>query len=121
MALKAHEHPLKKIFSSDFDFAIPHYQRPYAWGPEETLQLVDDLDGAIDRNVDDPYFLGSLVLVQEREDSPHGEVIDGQQRLTTLSILFAVLRELTGDSDTATTLGKMVLERPRSSRAVRRR
>jgi hypothetical protein len=34
MPLKAHEHPLKKIFSADFDFAIPHYQRPYAWGTD---------------------------------------------------------------------------------------
>ena len=41
MSLKAHEHPLKKIFSSDFDFVIPHYQRPYAWGTEQALQLLD--------------------------------------------------------------------------------
>lgn len=43
MALSAHEHPLNKIFSSDFDFVIPRYQRPYAWQPEQARQLLDDL------------------------------------------------------------------------------
>lgn len=110
MALKAHEHPLNKVFSSNFDFVIPNYQRPYAWGDEQTGQLLDHLSAALDRGSDEPYFLGSLVLVQPLEDKPTAEVIDGQQRLTTLSILFAVLRDLATDPDIATTLGKMVRE-----------
>jgi hypothetical protein len=110
MALKAHEHPLNKVFSSDFDFVIPNYQRPYAWGDEQTGQLLDDLSAALGRSADEPYFLGSLVLVQPHEDKPTVEVIDGQQRLTTLSILFAVLRDLATEPSIATTLGKMVRE-----------
>ncbi|MEV1072701.1 DUF262 domain-containing protein [Micromonospora parva] len=110
MPLKAHEHPLKKIFSADFDFAIPHYQRPYAWGAEQALQLLDDLEDALVRAAAEPYFLGSLVLVKPDENAPRADVIDGQQRLTTLSILLAVLRDLAKNDDVATVLRDMVLE-----------
>lgn len=110
MPLKAHEHPLKKVFSADFDFAIPHYQRPYAWGTEQALQLLDDLEDALLREAAEPYFLGSLVLVKPDENAPHADVIDGQQRLTTLSILFAVLRDLAESSEATVVLRDMVLE-----------
>lgn len=83
--LDAGEYPLGKVFSSDFEFAIPDYQRPYSWGTEQALQLLDDLSGAIDRDADEPYFLGSLVLV--RDNGRRAEVIDGQQRLTTLMLI----------------------------------
>ncbi|MFI9536824.1 DUF262 domain-containing protein [Nocardia fusca] len=90
--LAAHEHPLCKVFCSDYEFTIPVYQRPYRWGTDQALQLLDDLADALSRDSDEPYFLGSVVLVQQ---SPtEFDVIDGQQRLTTLSILFAVLRDL---------------------------
>ncbi|MET7879874.1 DUF262 domain-containing protein [Micromonospora profundi] len=110
MPLKAHEHPLKKIFSADFDFMIPHYQRPYAWGIEQALQLLDDLEDALVRDAAEPYFLGSLVLVKPNEDEPQADVIDGQQRLTTLTILLAVLRDLAKDDEVAVVLRDMVLE-----------
>jgi uncharacterized protein with ParB-like and HNH nuclease domain len=110
VALKAHEHPLKKVFSSDFDFVIPDYQRPYAWGPEQALQLLDDLQDALERGSDDPYSLGSLVLVKAKEDSPQSDVIDGQQRLTTLSILFSVLRDLAENDEISGALRDMVRE-----------
>lgn len=109
MTLTAHEHPLKKIFSSDFDFEIPHYQRPYAWEPEQALQLLADLEEAVERGGDDPYFLGSLVLIKEGEDTALAQVVDGQQRLTTLTILFAILREL-DSGENAGTLAAMVME-----------
>ena len=84
--------------ASDFDFRIPDYQRPYAWGTDEALQLLDDLADALDRTADEPYFLGSIVLVKDK-GNPAAEIIDGQQRLTTLTILFAVLRDLSTDDD----------------------
>lgn len=106
--LDAGEYPLGKVFSSDFEFTIPDYQRPYSWGNEQALQLLDDLDGALDRDADEPYFLGSLVLV--RDDGRRAEVIDGQQRLTTLSILFAVMRDSTINDDLAKELSEFILE-----------
>ena len=84
------EYPLMKIFSSDFAYFIPSYQRPYAWTEEEAGILFDDLYDFYKTVVDDNYFLGSIVLIKE-EDKPHSDVIDGQQRLTTLTILLAAL------------------------------
>lgn len=107
--LTAGEYALRKIFSSDYEFTIPDYQRPYAWGKEQALQLLDDLEGALGRDTDEPYFLGSIVLVKAGSD-PRAEVIDGQQRLTTLSILFAALRDLTANSKLAAELAKVVVE-----------
>jgi hypothetical protein len=107
--ITAGEYPLRKIFSSDYEFTIPDYQRPYAWGKEQALQLLDDLEGALARDTDEPYFLGSIVLVKAGSD-PRAEVIDGQQRLTTLSILFAALRDLTDNSKLAAELAKVLVE-----------
>jgi hypothetical protein len=85
------EFPLAKIFSSDFDYAIPSYQRPYAWTPVQAGELFSDLyDFYLKEDKEDTYFLGSIVLIKE-EGKPHAEVIDGQQRLTTLTILLATL------------------------------
>lgn len=91
--LKAAEVNLGKLFTNDYDFVIPEYQRPYTWGIDETLQLLSDLTSALERDTDEPYFLGSIVLVKE-PGSTSSEVIDGQQRLTTLTLLLGVLRDL---------------------------
>lgn len=93
------EHPIKDIFSDEFVFKIPSYQRPYAWEEEQAGELIDDLLLAIEGPGDidelEPYFLGSLVLI--KPDGADSEVIDGQQRLTTLTILFSALAELAAD------------------------
>lgn len=92
------EYPLAKIFSSDFDYVIPSYQRPYAWTVDEAGELFDDLYDFFNTEKDDTYFLGSIVLIKE-EEKPHSEVIDGQQRLTTLTILIAAIAsKLSGDT-----------------------
>ncbi len=107
--LEAHEVPLHKVFGSDYDFRIPDYQRPYAWGVEQARQLLDDLVEALNRDDDEPYFLGSTVLVKNNGVAD-SEVIDGQQRLTTLTILFAVVRDLAQPGGIRTSLDKMVVE-----------
>ncbi len=84
------EYPLSKIFSADFEYHIPGCQRPYAWTEEETGILFDDLYEFFQTEAVDNYFLGSIVLIKD-ENKPHADVIDGQQRLTTLSILFSVM------------------------------
>ena len=84
------EYPLSKIFSSDFEFKIPRYQRPYAWQIEQAQDLFEDLKDFAEVATDESYFLGSVVLIKD-DGNPHAEVIDGQQRLTTLTILLAVL------------------------------
>ncbi|MGT2463368.1 DUF262 domain-containing protein [Sinomonas atrocyanea] len=107
--IDAGEVQLGKLFTAEYDFTIPDYQRPYAWGKDETLQLLDDLKSALEGDLDEPYFLGSVVLVKEK-GAPSAEVIDGQQRLTTLTILFAVLRDLAHDAALRADIQKFVEE-----------
>jgi len=91
------EYRLGSIFSKEFTFFIPSYQRPYAWEREQTQELIEDLYSFYCSEDNDSYFLGSIVLIK-REDAPDAHVIDGQQRLTTLTILLAVLAsKLSGD------------------------
>src|SRR6266571_2264821 len=97
MNIHGSEFPIKKIFSDDFVFTIPVYQRAYAWTIEESEELFQDLIRAIgdaEEAIEDisPYFLGSIVLI--KGDEPDAQVVDGQQRLTTLAILLATLRAL---------------------------
>lgn len=98
--IKGEEHPLCKVFSADFEYHIPQYQRPYAWTTEEAGAMLSDLLDFYETEKDDNYFLGSIVLVKE-EGAPCSEVIDGQQRLTTLTILLQrlhlyCLKEISG-------------------------
>jgi uncharacterized protein with ParB-like and HNH nuclease domain len=92
------EYPLKDIFSSKFAYSIPPYQRPYAWTEEEAGTLLDDLFDFYRTEMEDDYFLGSIVLIKQ-DDAPDAQVIDGQQRLTTLTILFAVIASLLAERD----------------------
>lgn len=107
--LEAREVPLHKVFCSDYDFRIPDYQRPYAWQTEQAQQLLADLEEALLRGDGEPYFLGSLVLVKDNR-ATQADVIDGQQRLTTLTILLAVLRDLAQQPDVVTNLVAMIAE-----------
>lgn len=91
------EHPIQKIFSDEFAFTIPLYQRPYSWTTEQAEELLSDLLEALPTTQEqvqegEPYFLGSIVLIKQ-DGKPPAEVIDGQQRLTTLTILFAAMRD----------------------------
>ncbi len=95
------------LFSSPFHFSVPHYQRPYSWTTAEAGQLLDDVLAAAgiggDEAATEPdYFLGAILLLEAGGgDLPKGrereprlfEIVDGQQRLVTLAILAAVLRD----------------------------
>jgi len=87
-------------------YVVPIYQRSFAWGTGETLQKDNELVQLVEdiwdsRDKEGNYYLGSLV-VNRREDDENGgavyEVIDGQQRLTALYLIFACL-ELIKDAD----------------------
>ncbi|MEH2412845.1 DUF262 domain-containing protein [Nostoc sp.] len=97
VAIHATEKALFKVFSNDFAFSIPAYQRPYAWTKDQASELLTDLlsflgDGSEAVTDANPYFLGSIVLI--KGDKREADVVDGQQRLTTLTILLSVLRSL---------------------------
>lgn len=112
--LVAHEQPAAKIFSDDFEFRIPGYQRPYAWTTEQAQELLDDLltfmqaaGGPVETMP--PYFLGSIVLIKG-EGSPQADVVDGQQRLTTLTILLASIRASVSESS-ASELTRLIYDK----------
>ncbi|HDS1308111.1 TPA: DUF262 domain-containing protein [Stenotrophomonas maltophilia] len=94
--LEAHDKLIREIFEGSYQFEIPDYQRPYAWTTEQAGELFDDLISAMqDARVSgatSQYFLGSIVLIKNDRE-PKSSVVDGQQRLSTLTMLFAVLRE----------------------------
>jgi len=107
--LKAGELPLSRIFSSEYNFFVPSYQRPYSWSVNEAGTLFDDLyDFWKSQPQDQTYFLGSIVLVK-KENDPTSEVIDGQQRLTTLTILLSALSRLFDQNPEAKTILKNCL------------
>ncbi len=95
--IEASEKPILDIFCDKYLFRIPSYQRPYAWTTEQASELLDDIATACGSSGDvadaSPYFLGSIVLIKDPQKS-EADVVDGQQRLTTLTILISVLRDL---------------------------
>ena len=94
--IKSEKILLKDLFN--MWFRVPEYQRPYVWGNEEIHDLLDDLTFAAMNKPDAQYFLGSLVFQAKPADKRVGrnydenDLLDGQQRLTTLLLLMAVLR-----------------------------
>src|SRR5436309_6802090 len=98
--IEAHDRTIGDIFSDLYQFEIPPYQRPYAWENEQTRELLSDVLDAMDnqRANGGLYFLGSVVLVKQPTEA-QSNVIDGQQRLTTLTILLSVLRDLTTEEE----------------------
>ncbi len=81
---------IKELFNSG-DYRIPIYQRNYAWGKSEISQLIQDIIDYIPEQRN--YYIGTLVVYQQQiGDNIVYDTIDGQQRLTTLSILLSVLK-----------------------------
>lgn len=89
---------LDGIFSAESRYIIPDYQRPYAWQAlgksdknNQINQMWEDLWGFFQDNQDDKeYFLGSMVIIEKSLRT--FEVVDGQQRLTSLILLFTAMR-----------------------------
>jgi uncharacterized protein with ParB-like and HNH nuclease domain len=91
---------IKDTFAEDMWYSIPDYQRPFVWGDDQISSLLDDIAHAAINTPDSQYFLGSLVLHCQKmklDGTSYVEnaVLDGQQRLTTLYMLHAVIRDLT--------------------------
>ena len=92
--MKANYLPIQTVFSTHTVFEIPYYQRSYVWDEQNWSRFLEDMESvsAINRQ----YFIGSLILKQKMIEtgSKYGDVrvvIDGQQRLTTITVFFKVL------------------------------
>jgi len=94
MKIEAEIKNIKQILVNDEKFyQIPDYQRPYSWDKDNISDLIDDLVTAYTEDRDDNYFCGSLVLVKNKR-SDRFDIIDGQQRTTTFTIISCVFRDL---------------------------
>ena len=83
-------------------YKIPEYQRPYVWDDEQVIALLEDVSSAQQFTQDSEYFLGSIVFhskLSESKQYKNNDLLDGQQRLTTLYMLMAVIRDLSEDED----------------------
>ena len=94
IGVTSRETALIGLFAQGERLIMPPYQRSYSWGVKEGLDLLGDFIEAAENKT--PHFIGAIVVVREKPDGPL-EIVDGQQRLTTLTILLAVLRDLEPD------------------------
>ena len=84
-----------KSFLSQDKYRIPIYQRNYDWGEKQSLQLIEDIADYASIKKDKKYYIGSAVVFARNNGSEeYYETIDGQQRLTTLTILMIVLTQI---------------------------
>ncbi|MBI3026712.1 DUF262 domain-containing protein [Candidatus Woesearchaeota archaeon] len=94
--IEAKETSVGELFSENFIFNIPIYQRPFSWKSDNFDQLFQDIIDTMD-NKEEQYFLGSIIL-QETGKNKY-DLIDGQQRLTAIAILMAVIRDFTNNEN----------------------
>ncbi len=112
--IKSEKILLKQLFNMWFQ--VPEYQRPYLWGYDQVHDLLDDFTFAMENKPEAEYFLGSLVFQAKPIDKNVGrnfeenDLLDGQQRLTTLLLLVAVLRDLTGDASLRKTCQEFIYQ-----------
>ncbi len=91
--LRAQESTLSDLLCNGTEMAMPPYQRSYSWENSEADALLSDLRDASESS--ENHFIGAIVLV--KESSGRFLIVDGQQRLTTLTILLSVLRDMETD------------------------
>ncbi len=121
---------LRDILAQSYKFTVPAYQRPYSWRILQAEQMFEDLVDALDHESDDqgsePYFFGTLLMVARNtslwtdnstfaegtsEDPRELDIVDGQQRIVTLTILIAVLRDLALEAAALAKVKKLAEER----------
>lgn len=81
---------LEKVLSRD-KFSIPQYQRDYAWKKKNFEELWEDLRESRDSGDSQGHFLGTIVVAPNQQDSKKFDIIDGQQRITTIFMLLYAL------------------------------
>lgn len=104
--MKADSLKIAKVFSTggDIHYALPHFQREYAWKRENWETLLDDVLGVYglySEQTQPEHFLGTLVVINDGVQ--HGTIpvfrlVDGQQRLTTISLMLSALGRLVKES-----------------------
>lgn len=111
--MKASEAQLLKLMSvQDQQFVVPIYQRQYSWKEEQCIRLWRDVEAAAE-GAETTHFFGSIVYIKAEDDAPITDVqqclvIDGQQRLTTVTLMLVALRTLLKERISANTNVAMI-------------
>ncbi|MGC6499613.1 MAG: DUF262 domain-containing protein [Henriciella sp.] len=105
---KATEQTLSGLLEPGIKLTMPPYQRSYSWDRQEVRALLNDLlDCSRNRSI---HFIGAIVLVQQ--DESRYLIVDGQQRLTTLTMMLCALRDLEEDPERAASLQNLIASVP---------
>ncbi len=107
LGVRAQESSVSVIFAPGEQLQMPPYQRSYSWEAREANELLGDLIDSVETAT--PHFVGAIVLIHGAENGVL-EIVDGQQRLTTLTILLAVLRDLEPDKARAAMLHALIAD-----------
>jgi len=81
-----------KLLAASDEILVPIFQRPYSWTKQECIQFLEDLKRVMDEG-SDSYFIGSMFF-KENQGKKSNVIIDGQQRLSTITILISVIRDM---------------------------
>ena len=91
-------------------YTVPSYQRHYVWESDNGQELLYDFKDGMKEHPNEEYFLGSYIFQNNKTDG-NKDLLDGQQRITTLFLLFAYLRDYAGlDADMQHTLHSLVYQ-----------
>lgn len=99
---------LKQLFSGTFKFRLPWFQRAYAWQTTEVGRLLSDLTRAAEDPVKAPHYLLGTVVVARKSDEASTAIVDGHQRTMTLTLMFAVLRDLEAKAEVKAALHRLI-------------
>lgn len=97
MKIDAQVKSIEKL--KDYFFLVPDYQREYVWKADDQVeQFLTDIDNEYDENADqqESYFIGSIIIVKNKNKY---DVIDGQQRLTTITLTLCAIRDLLSNQE----------------------
>lgn len=90
LSLNAEQKNLSNLFTGRERYVIPPYQRPYSWEDEQCQKLYEDIVAAY--NEDRDYFIGNIILAVADDSRQEPRVVDGQQRLISIWLMFKALR-----------------------------
>ena len=91
LTLTAEQKSIYEIFSGNTKYIIPPYQRAYSWSEEQCSEFFEDIKESFLSEESDGYFIGNIVVANSAELKNSLEIIDGQQRLITLTLFIKVL------------------------------
>lgn len=114
MKIESHDKRVDELLKGN-NFLIPRFQRPYSWEVDHVLEFWNDIIGSLS----DSYFIGSMVVYEMGRSTL--AVVDGQQRLTTITILLCALREgfkKLGQVDLADGLQAYIEQKNRENKTV---